>query len=230
MAEIVEFESNGNTASGYLALPESASGPGVIVVQEWWGLDSGIKVMADRLAAAGFVALAPDLYHGELAEHDEMDKAAELMNSLPPDRAGRDMSGAVDFLADHKATSGSGIGVMGFCMGGMLAFILAANRPDRIKAAVPFYGFPTGDAAPDWSKLEASVQGHMAENDDFFPPSAAKELERTLTELGKEVSITVYPGTGHAFMAPHNALGNEDPELAAWIWPRATAFLHDKLT
>jgi carboxymethylenebutenolidase len=114
MGDIVEFPSNGNEASGYLALPEGGTGPGVIVVQEWWGLDSGIKEMADRLAAAGFVALAPDLYHGELAGHTEMDKAGELMSSLPPDRAGRDMSGAVDFLADHEATTGDGVGVMGF--------------------------------------------------------------------------------------------------------------------
>ena len=159
MAEIVEFASNGNNARGYLAVPESGTGPGVIVVQEWWGLDSGIKEMADRLATAGFVALAPDLYHGELAEHTEMDKAAELMNSLPADRAARDMSGAVDYLADHDATTGDGIGVMGFCMGGLLTFVLAALRPDKIKAAVPFYGFPQGDDQPDYSKIEAAIQG-----------------------------------------------------------------------
>src|SRR4029077_15387805 len=133
MAVSVEFKSNGSTASGYLVKPASGSGPGVLVIQEWWGLDSGIKETADRLGAAGFVALAPDLYHGELAGHDEMDKAARLMQSLPPERAARDMSGAVDYLASHPAVTSDGIGVMGFCMGGMLSFIIAANRPDRIK-------------------------------------------------------------------------------------------------
>jgi carboxymethylenebutenolidase len=229
MGEIVSFPSNGSDASGYLATPEGGSGPGVIVVQEWWGLDSGIKEMADRLAEAGFVALAPDLYHGELAGHTEMDKAGELMTTLPPDRAARDMSGAVDFLADHDATTGDGIGVMGFCMGGMLTFVLAALRPDRIKAAVPFYGFPQGDAQPDYSKIEAAIQGHMAENDDFFPPSGAMHLEVELKALGKDVSITVHPGSGHAFMAPHNALGTLDEELAALVWPQATEFLHLQL-
>ncbi|HEY2813512.1 MAG TPA: dienelactone hydrolase family protein [Acidimicrobiales bacterium] len=229
MAETVEFPSNGNTASGYLATPSRGSGPGVIVVQEWWGLDSGIKQMADRLAEAGFVALAPDLYHGELAGHDEMDKAASLMQSMPPDRAGRDMSGAVDYLAGHDAVTGDGIGVVGFCMGGMLTFILAANRPDKVKAAVPFYGFPQGDMEPDWSKLEASVQGHMAEHDDFFGPDAAKALEAKLQGMGKDVTLTVYPGSGHAFMAPHNALGNTDEKLIADVWPKVTSFLHDKL-
>ena len=89
MAETVEFKSNGNLASGYLVTPPAGSGPGVLVIQEWWGLDSGIKEMTDRLGAASFVALAPDLYHGELAGHTEMDKAAHLMQSMPPDRAGR---------------------------------------------------------------------------------------------------------------------------------------------
>src|SRR5687768_6687155 len=133
MAETVEFKSNGGTASGYLAKPASGSGPGVLVIQEWWGLDSGIKEMTDRLAAAGFVALAPDLYHGQPAGHDEMDTAAHLMQSLPPDRAGREMSGAVDDLANHIAVTSTGIGVVGFCMGGLLAFVIAANRPDTVK-------------------------------------------------------------------------------------------------
>ena len=229
MGEIIEFASNGLGAQGYLAVPESGSGPGVIVVQEWWGLDSGIKEMADRLAAEGFVALAPDLYHGELAAHDEMDKAGQLMTDMPPDRAARDMSGAVDHLAGLEATSGNAVGVMGFCMGGMLSFLLAANRPDMVKAVVPFYGFPQGDSQPDYSKIEAAIQGHMAEHDDFFPPSAAMHLQAELTALGKDASITVHEGSGHAFMAPHNALGTQDQELYDRIWPQATAFLHTKL-
>src|SRR5262249_11262221 len=118
MAETVEFKSNGGTASGYLAKPASGSGPGVLVLQEWVGLSDSLKEVADRVAAEGFVALAPDLYHGEVANHDEMDKAAQLMNSLPPDRAARDMSGAIDYLAGRGDTTGSGVGVIGFCMGG----------------------------------------------------------------------------------------------------------------
>jgi carboxymethylenebutenolidase len=229
MAETVEFTSNGNVASGYLATPPGGSGPGVLVIQEWWGLDSATKTMADRLAAAGFVALAPDLYHGELAGHDEMDKAARLMESMPADRAGRDMSGAVDFLAGHGAVTSDGIGVVGFCMGGMLAFIIAANRPDKVKAVVPFYGFPRGPMEPDWSKLTASVSGHMAEHDDYFPPAAAKALEAKLRGMGKDVTLQVHPGTGHAFMAPHNALGTLNAALAEKIWPEVVSFLKSTL-
>jgi carboxymethylenebutenolidase len=158
-----------------------------------------------------------------------MDKAAQLMQSLPPERAAKDMSGAVDFLASHEAVTGDGIGVVGFCMGGMLSLILAANRSDRIKAAVPFYGFPQGENEPDWSGLSASVRGHMAEQDDFFGPQAAKALEQKLQGMGKDVVLTVHPGTGHAFMGPHNALGTLDEQLAARIWPEVTSFLHEKL-
>ena len=230
MAQTVEFKSNGNTASGYLATPPQGSGPGVLVIQEWWGLDSGIKQQADRLAAAGFVALAPDLYHGQVAGHDEMDKASHLMQSLPPDRAGRDMSGAIDFLRTHQAVTSTGIGVVGFCMGGMLAFIIAANRPDAVKAVVPFYGFPQGPAEPDWSTLSAKIHGHMAEHDNFFSPAAAHALETKLRGMGKDVTLTVHPGTGHAFMGPHNALGMLNVALAEQIWPTVITFLKESLT
>jgi carboxymethylenebutenolidase len=229
MSETVWFKSNGNMASGYLAKPASGSGPGVLVIQEWWGLDNSLKEMADRLAAAGFVALAPDLYHGEVAGHTEMDKAAHLMQSMPADRAGKDMSGAVDYLAGHNAVTSKGVGVVGFCMGGMLSFLIAANRGDKVKAIVPFYGFPQGDAEPDWSKMTAQVSGHMAENDSFFPPAAARALEAKLRGMGKTVTLAVHPGSGHAFMGPHNALGTLNEKLAAQIWPEVISFLQKTL-
>lgn len=228
MGEQIDFACNGDTASGYLATPAGGSGPGLIVIQEWWGLNPQIKRTADRLAGEGFVALAPDLYHGELAGHDEMDKAGELMSSLPPERAAKDMGGAVDHLAGLPSVTGDGIGVIGFCMGGMLAFVLAALRPDRIKAAVPFYGFPQGDPEPDWSRLTAKVHGHMADPDDFFTPDAARALEAKLRGLGKDVTITVHPA-GHGFMNEDNPIGTHDAALAQRLWPDVTGFLHQQL-
>ena len=233
ISDRVEFPSNGDTASGYLAVPESGVGPGLLLVQEWWGLDSGLIEIADRLAGEGFTVLAPDLYRGELAGHTEMDRAGELMSSMPPERAARDMSGAIDYLAasDHVAGAGPAarIGVVGFCMGGMLAFHIAAARPDRVAAVVPFYGFPQGDSQPDYAAIEAPIRAHLAEHDDFFPPSAARELEAELKQLGKDVEFTVYPGSGHAFMAPHNALGTQDLDLYHEVWPKAVGFLRDQL-
>jgi carboxymethylenebutenolidase len=139
------------------------------------------------------------------------------------------MSGAVDHLASLENVTGDGIGVMGFCMGGLLTFVLAALRPDKVTAAVPFYGFPTGDDQPDYSRIEAAIQGHMAEHDDFFPPEAARRLEARLREMGKDATLTVHAGSGHAFMAPHDALGTHDAELYAEVWPQAVGFLHEQL-
>jgi len=229
MGETVEFRSNGDTASGYLAVPTSGAGPGLLVIQEWWGLVPQIKRTADRLADEGFVALAPDLYRGDYAEHTEMDKANELMQTLPPDRAARDMSGAIDFLLAQDAVRGNKVGVIGFCMGGMLTLMIAALQGDKVGAAAPFYGAPLGDSAPDWSGLTASVQGHFAENDDFFGPGPVKDLEKQLTSMGKDVEFIVYPGTGHAFGNEENALGTYDAEATKTSWNRAVTFLKEKL-
>jgi len=230
MGETVEFPSNGDTASGYLALPASGSGPGLLVIQEWWGLVPQIKHTADRLAGEGFVALAPDLYRGDYAEHTEMDKANELMQSLPPDRAARDMAGAIDFLLGHDAVSGGKVGVIGFCMGGMLTLMIAALQGDKVGAAAPFYGAPIGDMAPDWSGLTAKVQGHFAEKDDFFSPGPVQELEQQLKGMGKDVDFTIYPGTGHAFANEEDPLGNYDADAAKTAWDRAIGFLKTNLS
>jgi len=229
MGETVEFASNGSTASGYLALPAGGSGPGVLVLQEWWGLNPQIKGVADRLAGEGYVGLAPDLYHGELAGHTEMDKANRLMTELPPDRAARDMGGAVDYLIAHDATTGDGVGVVGFCMGGMLTLRVTALQGDKVKAASPWYGAPLGPGAPDWSRLTATVEGHFAENDDFFPPDAIRALEQDLKGMGKDVTFHVYPGTGHAFGNEENAIGTYDAAAQATAWERTLALFAAEL-
>lgn len=227
--QMVEFERGDAKARGYLSVPASGSGPGVVVLQEWWGLVPHIKDVADRFAAEGFVALAPDLYHGEVCGHTEMDKAGKLMSELPPDRAARDMAGAVDYLLAHEAVQGDKIGAIGFCMGGMLTLMLSALQGDKIGASVPFYGAPLGPMAPDWSGLTAHVEGHFAENDSFFTPEAVRALEKELRDMGKDVTFHFYPGTGHAFANEENALGTHDPGAADQAWTRALAFLRSKL-
>jgi carboxymethylenebutenolidase len=230
MGETVSFASNGNTADGYLAIPASGTGLGVMVVQEWWGLVPQIKRTCDRLAEEGFVALAPDLFHGDIAEHTEMDKAANLMSTLPIDRAARDMAGAIDYLRGHPAVQNERIGVVGFCMGGMLALLIAAQQGDKIGAAAPFYGAPLGDNEPDWSNLSAPVRGHYAENDDFFPPDKIRALEQKLRAMGKDVAFEVHPGTGHAFANEENALGTHDPNATDKSWRATIGFLKDRLS
>jgi carboxymethylenebutenolidase len=225
MGETVEFPSNGATGQGYLATPESGRGPGVVVIQEWWGLVPHIKDVCDRFAAEGFVALAPDLYHGEATR--EPDEAGLLMMAVNIERAGKDMGGAVDFVRDRS--TGDGIGVVGFCMGGGLALVLATQRPDAVRAAVPFYGIIPWEAAqPDYSKLAAAVQGHYASNDGFASPEFVKALEEELRGLGKEVELFTYPGTDHAFF------NDSRPEVynadaAQQAWGRTLAFLRERL-
>ncbi|HEX9682915.1 MAG TPA: dienelactone hydrolase family protein [Acidimicrobiales bacterium] len=216
MGETIEFPVNGTSARGYLALPPSGSGPGVMVVQEWWGLSPQLKGVTDRFAAEGFVALAPDLYHGELATHDEMDKASELMNkTVPSGQAATDMMGAIDHLLGLDATTGFDVGVVGFCMGGLLAMKIAALAGSKVGAAAPFYGAPIGDDTIDWSNLSAVVRGHFAELDDFFPPDACQALFDELKVMGHDVEITVHPGTHHAFVNEENAIGPYYDEAAA---------------
>ena len=229
--ERVEFAANGSTAGGYLAVPASGSGPGVLVLQEWWGLVPQIRGVCDRLAGEGFVALAPDLYHGEFAEHTEMDKAGELMTSLPPERAARDMSAAIDHLLAHEATNGDAVGVVGFCMGGMLTLMIAALEGDRVAAAVPFYGAPLGreQLDLDWSGLTAAVEGHLAANDDFFPIEAVLALGDDLRTMGRDVTFHVYDGTGHGFANEENPLGTWDEAAAATALARTVAFLGSQL-
>lgn len=225
MGDMIEFPVNGTGARGYLATPESGQGPGVIVLQEWWGLVPQIKAVCDRLAEAGFTALAPDLYHGEMAEHTEMDKAGELMTSLPPERAAKDMLGAIDALLAHDACTSASVGVTGFCMGGMLTLRLCALGGDKISAAAPFYGAPLGDDSLDWSGVAATIEGHFAENDDFFPPDACEALAQQLRDAGKNCTFHVYPGTGHGFTNEENPMGQWNEEATAIAWQRTLDLL-----
>ena len=178
-------------------MPPSGAGPGVVVIQEWWGLVPHIEDVCDRFAAAGFVALAPDLYRG--TKVTEPDEAGKEMMALQLDRAAQDMSGAVDEVV--RRSSGDKVGVVGFCMGGGLALVLATQRPDAVAACVSFYGLiPWPDAQPDFSKLSAAVLAHVAGDDEYFSPQAAARARgAAATSLGKEAEFHVYDGADHAF-------------------------------
>jgi carboxymethylenebutenolidase len=226
MGEMVEFPSNGSTGQGYLATPTSGTGPGVVVIQEWWGLVPHIQDVCERFAGDGFVALAPDLYHGETTR--EPDEAGKLMMAMNIEQAGKDMGGAVDYVRERA--TGDGIGVVGFCMGGGLALVLATQRPDAVKAVLPFYGIIPWEAAqPDYSKLAAAVQGHYAENDSFASPEFVAALEQQLRDLGKDVEFFTYPGTDHAFF---NDTRPEvyDADASRQAWDRTLAFLRKHLS
>ena len=225
MGEMIEFPSNGKPGTGYLAVPQTGSGPGVVVMQEWWGIVPHIKDVCDRFAAAGFTALAPDLYHGKVTT--EPDEAGKYMMALEVGRATKDMSGAVDELV--RRTGRAKVGAVGFCMGGGLALALAVARPDAVAAVAPFYGvIGWPEAAPDYASMTAAVQGHYAERDDYAAPPASRALEAQLKDLGKEVEIFIYPGTQHAFF---NDTRPEvyDAGASRQAWERVIPFFHRHL-
>jgi len=223
MGETVQFQSNGKQASGYLALPK-APGPAVVVIQEWWGLVPHIKKVADRFAEEGFVALAPDLYHGQSAKSP--DEAGKLMMSLRIDEAEKDLRGAIQFLLEHPQTASSRVGTVGFCMGGALSLFAASKNPE-VGACVVFYGGHP-NVKPDLASLEAPVLGLYAEKDGFVTPESARALEKTLKELGKRAEIHIYPGADHAFF------NDTRPEVyneaaARDAWNRTIKFLRAEL-
>jgi carboxymethylenebutenolidase len=214
MGEMIEFASNGGTATGYLAEPPTGTGVPLVVIQEWWGLVPHIEDVCDRFAAEGFLALAPDLYRGESTT--EPDEAGKLMMALNMAQAAKDLSGAVDEVS--LRSGGDRVGITGFCMGGGLALVAATQRPDKIKACVPWYGLiPWPDAQPSWSALDAAVLGHYAGKDAFFTPDKAEELGADLRRLGKDVEIVIHPDADHAFFNDARPEAyNAAAALAAW--------------
>ena len=217
--QMVEFASNGGTTSGYLSVPEKGSGPGVVVIQEWWGLVDHIKDVCDRFAAEGYVALAPDLYHGQTTKSP--DEAGKLMMALRIDEAEKDMRGAIQYLLNHEATTGDKVGIVGFCMGGALSLYAASKNP-QVGACVVFYGIHP-NVKPDLPNLRAPVLGIYAEKDQFNPPAAVRELESKLKELGKQAEMHIYPNTDHAFFNDQRT-DVYDAQAARDAWQRVLQF------
>jgi carboxymethylenebutenolidase len=223
MGEMIGFRANGREAQGYLAAPPGGKGPGVVVVQEWWGLVPHIKSVCDRLSNEGFVALAPDLYHGETTKSP--DDAGKMMMALRIDEAEKDLRGAIRHLSGHAAVQPKKIGTIGFCMGGALSLFAASKNPE-VDACVVFYGGHP-NVKPDLPKLRAPVLGIYAEKDTFVSPEVVRELDAELTRLGKRHEFHTYPGVDHAFF---NETGkNHDAASATDAWRRAVEFLTSEL-
>jgi carboxymethylenebutenolidase len=226
MGELVTYPSNGGSSEAYLASPASGTGPGVIVIQEWWGLVPHITSLADRFAAAGFTALAPDLYHG--VQTTEPDEAGKLLMGLAMDQAAKDIAGAADYLAGRDGVAG-GIGAVGFCMGGSLA-LWSATLSDKILATVGFYpAVPWERMGPDWSNYAGKAAVIHCDDEAAGPRSdGIKTAARAIEEAGGQVTVYDYPGTHHAFF-------NDDrPEVyqadaAASAWARSLELLRTRL-
>jgi len=225
MGEMVQFPFEGGNTGGYLATPKHGSGPGVIVIQEWWGLVDHIKDVCDRFADEGFVAVAPDMYHGKTTKSP--DEAGKLMMALRIDQAEKDLSAAVQYLLTLDSTTSRKLGVVGFCMGGALS-LYAATKNQNIGACVVFYGIHP-KVKPDLPNLNAPVLGFFGEKDHSVPPDVVHNLERQIKNLGKQVEMKIYPGADHAFF---NDTRPEvyKAEAAADAWQRTIKFFREHLS
>jgi len=220
MGENVTFAANGGEAKGYLARPASGQGPGVVVLQEWWGLNDQIKGVADAFAREGFLAIAPDLYHGTVTKSP--DEAGKLLMALDIARAEKDMRGAVQHL---RGLTGGKVGTVGFCMGGALSLFAACTSPADIGACVIYYGGHP-KVKPDYDRLQAPVLGHWAENDSTNANRDA--IAQALTERGKPYEFHTYPGTKHAFTNEQRPEVHA-PEAAQLAWSRTLTFFRKHL-
>lgn len=223
MSEWVQLGDNGGRA--YLAMPESGSGPGVLVLHAWWGLNPVMTGVCDRLAVEGFVALAPDLF-GNGATAETISEAEALLAG-EQERAAATASttqAAVDYLRSSSATTGDRIGTVGFSYGAYYALYLSQTLPDTFAAVVAVYG--TGEH--DFSQATAAYQGHFAEADDFEPAETVAAYEQTIRDAGLEVTFYTYPDTGHWFFEPDRPEAY-NPEAAALVWERTLAFFNEQL-
>lgn len=222
MGEMVSFPANGGTCSGYLARPASGAGKGVVVFQEWWGLNDNIKDICERFAAEGFVALAPDMYHGKVTA--EPDEAGKLLMALNIEQAAKDAKGAVAYL---KELTGGPVGTTGFCMGGALSLFTACNEGDNVGACIDYYGgHPM--VKYNWDGLTAPVLAFWAEHDDFVNPNIPT-YEEALKSRGKQYEFITYPGTQHAFFNDTRTDGGFNKEAADDSWRRSLAFFRSHL-
>jgi carboxymethylenebutenolidase len=229
MGEVISYRSNGGTSEGYLAVPPAAAReqlPGVVVIQEYWGLVGHITSVADRVAAAGFTALAPDLYHGQTAR--EPDEAQKLQTGLAMDQAAKDIAGAAACLAGRRDGSGA-VGAVGFCLGGSLA-LWAGTLSQHITAVVAYY------PAMGWERMRPSWQNYsgkaaLIHADEAGGGSRApglQEARQLISDAGGEVMVFDYAGTQHAFFNDERP-GVYDEAAAILSWDRTLTFLHDKL-
>lgn len=228
MGTNVTFKANGGTATGYLATPASGKGPGVVVIQEWWGLTDQVKGVADMFAREGFVALAPDFYHGKSAKIGEPDAAQKLMMEFfQADTAAKDARGAAEYLTSHASVSSKKVGAIGFCMGGFLAILVGSVAPDKVAAVVDCYG--VGQRVPDLKPMRGiPILGIFGGKDHSANADAIAALEKAAKDAAVPFTKVVYPEGDHAFLNEQRADAYR-PDDAKDAWARILPFLKSRV-
>ncbi|MHB8676929.1 MAG: dienelactone hydrolase family protein [Candidatus Acidiferrales bacterium] len=221
----VRYPSGNETVSGYLVAPTtSGKHPAIIVIHEWWGLNDWVKEQARKFANLGYVTLAVDLYRGKSTADPE--EAHELMRGLPQDRGIRDLKAAFSYMAARPDVEPSKIGVVGWCMGGGYAILLAQNEPNLAACAVNYGALPTDPQ--NIAKIKAPVLGNFGADDLGITPKDVNAFVASMNGDGKAVDVKIYDGAGHAFENPNNKAGYR-PEAAKNAWSRMVAFFKANL-
>jgi carboxymethylenebutenolidase len=218
-----EFEIGTRTTSGYLAIPQRGRGPGVLVLHAWWGLTPFFMNVCDRLAAEGFVALAPDRYGGPTAATIEEAEALQREREDPVSTEAN-LIASVEFVRTHEAVVGEGLGALGFSAGAQWALLLSVREPDLMRAVVAFYG----TWQRDYLGARAAFLGHYAEVDEWEPIDDVRGTQEALRAAGCEVTSYTYPGVGHWFFE-EDRVGHYDAEAASLAWERTIEFLRAHL-
>lgn len=218
---MISFAAGDRNGTGYLALPTQGSGPGVMVLHAWWGLNSFFHELCDRLAGAGFVAFAPDLYQGRVVA--TIDEAEQLLNQRDTPAMQAIAEGALAYLRAHPAVRGAGVAALGFSMGAAWAAEMASAAPADIPAVVLFYG----TVGADFAAARAAYLAHFGENDDFEPIDGVRQMEADIRAAGREVTLHVYPGAQHWFFETDRP--EYDAPAAELAWQRTVEFLREQL-
>lgn len=222
----VDLKINGENAYAYVAEPDdNAKHPGVVVIQEWWGMESHVREIAERLAHEGFVAAVPDLYHGKIATEPNDAQKMVMMLTKNVDRAAQEIIGTLETLKAMPNVEPKKLGLIGFCVGGFLAFKVAERHRD-LAVVVPFYAGGYDPKPEDVTKVNAPILAVYGSKDQSIPRTQVEKIERMYREAGKDITVKTY-NAGHAFINPHHGDGNA--EAAADAWPLAVNFLRQHL-
>jgi len=222
----VDLKVNGDGAYAFIAEPDdNARHPGIVLIQEWWGIEPHIRDLAQKLAAEGFIVGVPDLFHGKIATEPNDAQKMVMMISSNVDRAAREIIGALDTLKAMPNVEPKKLGLMGFCVGGFLTYVVASRYP-HLGAVVPFYGGGYDPTPENVENVTAPVLACYGSRDSIIPQKQIQKIERMYKEEGKDITVKVYDA-GHAFLNPDHGMGNE--KAAAEAWQIAIKFLKEKL-
>ena len=223
----VDLKVNGDNAYAYVAQPDDdATHPGIVLIQEWWGIEPHIRDLAQRLAADGFVVAVPDLYHGKIATEPNDAQKMVMMIGSNIDHAAKEIIGALETVKAMPNVEPKKLGLMGFCVGGLMTFVVASRYPD-LAAVVPFYPGGYNPSPQDVASVNAPVLAFYGRQDESVPMEQVQKIGQMFKEAGKDYTEKVYDA-GHAFLNPDHGMGNE--QAAAEAWPLAVNFLKEKLS